>query len=70
MLTEQETLVGRGALGGEQQGQGTQEDCSAPQLTVSGFMLMGLASRLSLANHSDSGNFLVARAVLSQDGVW
>ena len=47
MLTEQETLVGRGALGGEQQGQGTQEDCSAPQLTVSGFMLMGLASRLS-----------------------
>ena len=57
MLTEQETLVGRGALGGE-------------QLTVSGFMLMGLASRLSLASHSDAGNFLVARALLSQDGVW
>lgn len=64
MLTEQETLVGRAALDGEHQ-----EDCSAPRLTVSGFMLMGLASRLSLANRSDSRTFLVACALLSQDGV-
>ena len=69
MLTKQETLLGRGALGGEQQGKGTQEDCSASQLEVSGFMVMGLASRLSLANHSDSGPVLVVRALLSQDGV-
>ena len=26
---------------------------------VSGFMVMGLVSELSLANHSDSGSFLV-----------
>ena len=67
MLTKQETLLGRGALGGEQQGKGTQENCSASKLAVSGFM--GLASGLSLANHSDSGPFLVVRALLSQDGV-
>ena len=35
-------------------------------LAVSGFMVMGLASGLSLANHSDSESFLVA--LLSQDG--
>ena len=31
---------------------------------------MGLVSRWSLANHSNSGSFLVARASLSQDGCW
>ena len=36
--------------------------------SVSGFMVMGLVSRLSLANHSDSESFLVVRALLSQDG--
>ena len=43
-------------------------------LTVSGFMVTGLVSELSLDNHpadahtwSDSGFFLVARASLSQD---
>ena len=34
----------------------------------SGFMVMGLVSGLSLANHSDSGSFLVAYTLLSQDG--
>ena len=29
---------------------------------------MGLVSRLSLTNHSDSESFLVVRALLSQDG--
>ena len=29
---------------------------------------MGLVSGLSLANHSDSGSFLVVRTSLSQDG--
>ena len=37
-------------------------------LTVLGFMVMGLVSRLSLANHSDSESFLVAPAMSSQDG--
>ena len=37
-------------------------------LAVLGFMVMGLASGLSLANHSDSRSFLVACASLSQGG--
>ena len=61
MLTRQETLLGRGP-GGEQQSEGNQESCSAVWLAVSGFMVMGFVSRLSPANHSDSGSFLVARA--------
>ena len=40
-----------GTLGCKQQGEGTQKTCSAMQLQVSGFMGMGLVSRLSLANH-------------------
>ena len=34
----------------------------------SGFMVMGLASGLSLANHSDSESFLAVHALFSQDG--
>ena len=37
-------------------------------LAVLGFMVIGLVSRLSLANHSYSESFLVAYALLSQDG--
>ena len=37
-------------------------------LAVLGFMVMGLISRLSLANHSDSESFLVVQALFSQDG--
>ena len=55
-------------MGGEQQGKGTQENCSAMWLTVLGFMVVGLVSGLSLVNHSDSGSFLMARASLSRDG--
>ena len=65
VLTKQETLLGRG---GEQQSKGIQENCSVTWLTVSGFMVMGLVSWLSLAYLSDSGSFLVAHALLSQDG--
>ena len=44
VLTKQETLLGRGARAvREQQGKGTQENCSAMGLTVSCFMAMGLA---------------------------
>ena len=38
-------------------------------LAVSSFMVIGLVSGLSLANHSDSGSFLVVHASLSQDGL-
>ena len=65
---EARDFIGKRRPGGEQQGKGTQENCSATWLAVSGFMVMGLVSGLSLANHSDSGSFLVAHASLSQDG--
>ena len=66
VLKKQETSLGRGSLGGEQEGQGTQENSWATWLAVCS-MVMGLVSGLSLANHSDSGSFLVAYALLSQD---
>ena len=68
MLTKQETLLEETLSGGEQQGKGTQENCSATWLTVSDFMVMGLVSGWSLASHSNSASFLVAHASLSQDG--
>ena len=61
-------FIGKGHLGREQEGQGTEENCSATWLSVSGFMVMGLASGLSLVNHSDSESFLVVHALFSQDG--
>ena len=64
-LTEQETLLGRGAWAGSSGVRGPRR--TAVPL---GFMVMGLASRLSLANHSDSESFLVVpcSALFSQDG--
>ena len=73
MLTKQET-IGKGRPGGEQQGKGTQENCSATGLAALGFIVMGLVSEFSLASHlawpmpGDSGSFLVAHPSLSQDG--
>ena len=61
-------FTGKGHPGGEQEGKGTQENCSATWLAVLGFMVMGLVSRWSLANHSNSESFLVAQSSLSQDG--
>ena len=60
-------FIGKGHMGGEQQGKGTQENCSVTWLAVSGFMVMGLVSGLSLANHSDSESFLVVHSLFSQD---
>ena len=68
MLTKQEIFIGKGQLGGEQQGKGTQENCSATWLAVSGFMMLELVSGLSLASHSDSESFLVVHALFSQGG--
>ena len=59
-MTKQERkgnpFIEKGFPSGEQQGKGTQEDCSAMWLAVSGFMVIRLVSRLFLANHSDSGS--------------
>ena len=49
-------------------GKGTQENFSAMWLAVLGFMIMGLVSGWSLASHFNSESFLVAHALLSQDG--
>ena len=59
--------IGKGSLGGEQRDKGTQENYFATWLTVSGFKLRGLVSKLSLGNHSDSRSFLVVCISLSQD---
>ena len=68
-------FIRKGNWGGKQESKGTQEDCSAMWFAVSGVMVMGLVSGLSLANHSDSASFLVACAPLSQgrfqlEGFW
>ena len=66
MPTKRESLLGR-APGWRAAGKGTQENCSATWLAVSGFMAMGVVSGLSLAKHPDSEFFLVVHALLSQD---
>ena len=67
-------FTGKGHPGGEQEGQGTQENCSATWLEVSGFMVMGWVSGLFLVNHSHSESFLVVHALFGQDrcqrGFW
>ena len=60
--------IGKGRPDAEQEGEETQEEHSATGLTVSASVATGLVSRLSLASHSDSGSFLVAQVLLSQDG--
>ena len=66
MLTKQEILLGKGTR--VERGKGPQETCSATWLEVSGFMVMGLVSTLSLANYSDSESLLVVHALFSHDG--
>ena len=52
----------------EQEGKGTHENSSTMWLAVLSFMVIGLVSELSLANHSDSESFLAVHALFSQDG--
>ena len=61
-------FIGKGHLGRDQYGKGTQEGCSATWLTVLCFVVLGLVSGLSLAKHSGSESFLVVHALFSQDG--
>ena len=68
MCCQSKRFYWKGHPGGEQEGEGTQENCSATWLAVSGFTVMGLVSGLSLAHHSDAGSFLVVHALFSQDG--
>ena len=64
-LTKQEILLGRGARAESSR---VREPRTTAMLAVSGIMVMGLVSGLSLANHSNSESFLVAHALLSHDG--
>ena len=61
-------FIGKGHLGREPQGKGTQQSCFATWLIVLCFMVLELVSRLSLASLSDSVSFLVVSAWLSEDG--
>ena len=66
MLTKQETLLGKGPwVESSSVGFPSQENCYATWLAVSGFMVMGLVSQSSLANHSDSESFLMVHALFS-----
>ena len=65
MLTKQEILLGKGT---RVESSRVREHRKTALPHVSGFMVMGLVSGWSLANHSNSESFLVAHALLSQDG--
>ena len=63
VLTKQEILLGKGT---RVEGSRVREPRrTALLLVVSGFMVMGLVSGWSLANHSNSESFLVAHASLN-----
>ena len=67
MLTKQEILFGRGPWA-ESSRVREPRRTAATWLAVSGFRIMGLVSRSSLANHSESESFLVVHTLFSQDG--
>ena len=67
MLTKQGLLLGKGTRV-ESSRVREPRRAALPRGSVSGFMVMGLVSGWSLANHSNSESFLVAHSSLSQDG--
>ena len=68
MLTKQEIFLGKGTLVESSRVREPRRTALPHGLPHgSGFMVMGLVSWLSLANHSDSESFLVVHASLSQD---
>ena len=54
MLTKQDILLGKGTSVASSRVREPRRTALSEWLTVSGFMVMGLVSGLSLANHSDS----------------
>ena len=65
MLTKQEILLGGSA---QVESSRVREPGRTALPCGLGFMVMGLVSGLSLANHSDSESFLVVHALFRQDG--
>ena len=68
VLTKQESLLGKGTRLESSRVREPRRSALPLWLTVSGFMVMGLVSEWSLANHSNSESFLVVHISLSQDG--
>ena len=68
VLTKQEILLGKGSQTESRRVREPRRTALPQWLTVLSFMVVGLVSRLSLANHSDSESFLVVQALFSQDG--
>ena len=66
MLTKQEILLGKGTRVESRRVREPRK--IALRLTVWGFMVTGLVSGWSLANHSNSESFLVVHASLGQEG--
>ena len=68
MLTKPETLLGRGPWA-ESRRRREPRSAALTGLAVSGFMEMGLISRLSLTKPFHSESFLVTHTLLSQSGL-
>ena len=68
MLTKREILLGKGTQLESRMVREPRRSALPRGSAGSGFMVMGLPSGLSLANHSDSESFLVVHALFSQDG--
>jgi len=67
VLTKQEILLGKGTRMESSRVREPRRTALSHGSQSPGFMVMGLVSGLSLANHSDSESFLVAHALFSQD---
>ena len=70
MLKKQDILLGKGAWAESRRVREPRRTTLSHGLQSRDFMVMGLVSGLSLANHSDSGSFLVVHTLFSQDGCW
>ena len=68
VLKKQEIFLGKGTRVESSKVREPRRTALPAWLTVSGFMVTGLVSGWFLANHSNSESFLVAHALLSQDG--
>ena len=68
MQIKQEILLGRGTWVESRKVRESRRTALLCELQSWVFMVMELVSGLSLASHSDSGSFLVAHVLLSQDG--
>ena len=68
VLTKQEILLGKGIHVESSKVREPRRTALPRGWQSRGFMVMGLVSGVSLANHSNSEAFLVMQASLSQDG--